>query len=196
MTENTTTTEPAAEAAVPAPAAPVRKRKHGLPAGKITPVQFRHLLVDKGHAPETLNSAQIYILTRSAKSNGMPVKHYDADGKAHDELQVDGAGNTTTRPGLDADEALEWWLNRPKRGAAKATAVKQSTTDEQAKKVWAATHAAGVEPTVEELEALKQVLDEPATPEAVSEPTAADFADAAEDEDDESIDVDETEEAE
>jgi hypothetical protein len=199
MSEESTTTE-AAAAPAPAPAtqAPPRKRKHKLPPGKITPVEFRHLLVDKGHAPDTLNSAQIYILTRSAKSNGMPVKHYDAEGNAYDDLQVDKSGNTITRPGLDADESLEWWLNRPKRGAAKPAAP-AGVSDEKAKEVWAATHPGGAEPTAEELEELKKVLDkadaQANTGVEVSEPTAADFQEAADDEDD-GIEVDEDEEAE
>jgi hypothetical protein len=202
VSENTETTAVQTAEATPASNAPPRKRKHKLPSGKITPVEFRHLLVDKGHAPDTLNSAQIYILTRSAKSNGMPVKHYDAEGKAFDDLQVDGAGNTVTRPGLDADEALEWWTNRPKRGEATAKKVKGGTTDEAAKKIWAATHEGEGEPTAEQLDALKKAIDEATSVKAaqensgveISEPTAADFAEAADDEDDdEGIDVDESE---
>jgi hypothetical protein len=99
------------------PAAPVKPRKHKLPDGWSTPVEFHHHLVDNGHAPATMNTAQIYILSRNAKSNGMPVKHFDAAGKEYDELQTNEHGHTTTRPGVKIDEATEWWINRPKRAA-------------------------------------------------------------------------------
>jgi hypothetical protein len=92
-----------------------KKRKHALPEGYITPVAFRHALVEKGHAGDNLSSAQIYILSRKASTNGMPVKHFDADGNAYDELQTNEAGETTTRPGLKLDEGLKWWVERPKR---------------------------------------------------------------------------------
>jgi hypothetical protein len=123
-----------AEAADPKP---VRKRKHKLPAGYVTPVEFRHMLVDEDLASDTLNSAQIYILSRSAKTNGMPVKHFDAAGNEYDELQTDSAGNTITRPGIAPEEGLEWWRNRPKRqpgGTKKAESKKEdgASADESA----------------------------------------------------------------
>jgi hypothetical protein len=108
-TEGATATEEA-------PARPKRKRKHNLPPGWITPVQFHHELVDRGLARETMSTAQVYIMSRAKKTNGMPVKHFDADGNEYDELQTDPVtGETTTRPGIKLDEGLEWWQNRPKR---------------------------------------------------------------------------------
>lgn len=128
------------------------KRKHDLPEGWITPVKFRHALVAEGLAGENLSSAQIYILSRKAASNGMPVKHFDKDGKQYDELQTHPiTGETTTRPGLKLDEGLEWWKNRPKRQvgqpkAAKAEKAEGATAAEKAEE-------AKAEEFAEELEA-------------------------------------------
>jgi hypothetical protein len=102
-----------------------QRRKHKVPDGYITPVEARHRLVEEGLAKGSLNSAQIYILSRAAKNNGMPVLHFDAEGNAHEERQVDEHGNATTRPGIswegndDLGSFKEWWVNRPKRQAGK-----------------------------------------------------------------------------
>lgn len=103
--------------------APKPKRKHKVPEGWMTPVEATHKLVDEGLAKPTLNSAQLYILSRNASSNGMPVRHFDAEGKAYDERQVDPiTQQATTRPGLhwdgiegDIGSFKDWWVNRPKR---------------------------------------------------------------------------------
>jgi hypothetical protein len=92
------------------------KRKHDLPEGYIAPVAFRHALVERGLAAESMSPVQIYSLARKASSNGMPVKHFDREGKTFDEIQTHPVtGATLTRPGLKLDEGLEWWQNRPKR---------------------------------------------------------------------------------
>jgi hypothetical protein len=63
-----------------------------------------------------MSPVQIYSLARKASSNGMPVKHFDKDGNAHDEIQLEpGTDKVLTRPGLKLEEGLEWWQNRPKR---------------------------------------------------------------------------------
>src|SRR6516165_3658564 len=96
MAEETQTQEPAQEQEAPRP-----KRKHKVRDGWITPVEATHRLVDEGLAKPTLNSAQLYILSRNAESNGMPVAHFDADGKRHKDRQVDAVtGQATTRPGI------------------------------------------------------------------------------------------------
>jgi hypothetical protein len=105
----------AAEPATEEKAATPQKRKFPLPAGYITPVAFRHALVEAGLAGDNLSSAQIYILSRKAATNGIPVKHFDRDGKEYDAIQTNAAGETLTRPGMKLDEGLEWWKNRPKR---------------------------------------------------------------------------------
>jgi hypothetical protein len=110
-----------------------KKRKHALPEGWITPVAFRHALVERELAGDNLSSAQIYILSRKAASNGMPVKHFNAAGEQFDDLQVHPiTGETLTRPGLKLDEGLDWWQNRPKRqpGQKKEKAEKAEGTAE------------------------------------------------------------------
>jgi hypothetical protein len=116
--------------------APVRQRKFKLPASKdpenplLTPVEFHHHLVDNGHAKPTMNTAQIYILGRAAKNNGMPFKHYDKDGTEYDELQTHPtSGETITRPGIPLKEGTEWWLNRPKRQAGGAKKDKEKGSE-------------------------------------------------------------------
>jgi hypothetical protein len=103
-----------------------KKSKHKVPDGWLTPVAARHKLVEEGLAPDTLNSAQLYILSRAAKSNGMPVKHFHEDGSVHNERIVDDNDNALTRPGfswegteLDGETVgsfRDWWVNRPARG--------------------------------------------------------------------------------
>ena|ERR1700733_1431022 len=122
MAEEATTTEPEK-------AAEKKPGKHKLPEGWMTPVAATHALKEGGHAPDKLNSAQLYILSRAAASNGMPVKHFDADGNMYDTLQTDADGKTTTRPGVhwdgndDAGSFREWWIARPARAAAKKEAA-------------------------------------------------------------------------
>src|SRR6185312_6603064 len=60
------------------------KRKPDLPDGWIAPVAFRHALVEKGLAAESMSPVQIYGLVRKAESNGMPVKHFDKEGNQYD----------------------------------------------------------------------------------------------------------------
>jgi len=108
------------------------KRKPDLPEGYIAPVAFRHLLVAEGLASESMSPVQIYGLVRKAKTNGMPVKHFDKEGNVFDEIQTHPVTNETlTRPGLVESEALEWWKNRPKRqpGQPKAEAESGATED-------------------------------------------------------------------
>ena len=106
------------------------KRKHDLPEGYIAPVAFRHALVDAGLAPESMSPVQIYGLVRKASSNGMPVKHFDREGTAHDEIQTHPiTGETVTRPGLKLDEGLEWWKNRPKHQPGQPRTAKKETTE-------------------------------------------------------------------
>jgi|SRR5215831_15036777 len=109
--------------------APRPQRKHKVPEGWITPVEATHRLVDEGLAKSTLNSAQLYILSRNASSNGMPVAHFDREGKRYEERQVDSVtGQATTRPalhwdGIEGDDGIgsfkDWWTNRPKRQPGK-----------------------------------------------------------------------------
>jgi hypothetical protein len=117
------------------------KRKFPLPEGYVTPVAFRHELVKQGLADEKLSSAQIYILSRKAANNGMPIKHFNRAGESFDTLQTHPeSGETLTRPGLKMDEGLDWWRNRPKRQPgqkkekeeAKGEAAEASTADETA----------------------------------------------------------------
>jgi hypothetical protein len=132
--QNEATAQPVQQPSAVAPATP-RKRKHRLPDGWIPPVEFRHMLVEEGLAPDTLNSAQIYILSRSAATNGMPVKHFDAAHNQYDTLQVDADGITITRPGIDPEAGREWWQNRPKRqpgGAKKVAETKEEPKEEGA----------------------------------------------------------------
>jgi hypothetical protein len=92
------------------------KRKPDLPDGYISPVAFRHKLVELRLAGESMSPVQVYGLVRKASSNGMPVKHFDKAGNMYDEIQTHPVTNETlTRPGLVEEEALKWWKNRPKR---------------------------------------------------------------------------------
>jgi len=106
-------------------------KKHKLPDGWITPVAARHRLVEEGLAKSTMNSAQIYILSRNAEKNGMPVKHFDAAGNQYDAIQIVD-GETTTRPGFQWDSLREWWTNRPKREAKAKTADDKKPTEDAA----------------------------------------------------------------
>jgi len=92
------------------------KRKPDLPDGYISPVAFRHKLVELGLANESMSPVQVYGLVRKASSNGMPVKHFDKAGNVYDEIQAHPLTNETlTRPGLIEEDALKWWKDRPKR---------------------------------------------------------------------------------
>jgi len=132
--------------------APKPQRKHKVPQGWITPVEATHMLVDGGLAKSTLNSAQLYILSRNATSNGMPVAHFDREGKRYEERQVDPVtGQATTRPalhwdGIEGEDGIgsfkDWWVNRPKRQPGQQ---KPATPEAQAQDI--------VDESVEEAEA-------------------------------------------
>jgi hypothetical protein len=83
--------EAAAEAAAGTPAQP--KTKVALPDGICTPVQFRHLLVREGLAPESLTTQDVYGWLK-AKRNPFPVA--DANG----------------RPGVQIAAGRAWYLAR------------------------------------------------------------------------------------
>jgi hypothetical protein len=91
--------------------------KHKLPEGLLTPVEATHRLKKEGLAPESLNSQLVYTKLKGAKTNKMPVRHYDAEGNTFDEPQVSTHGVVLTRPGFDWDELAEWWVNQPARGS-------------------------------------------------------------------------------
>jgi len=91
--------------------------KHKLPEGIITPVEATHRLKKEGLAPESLNSQLVYTKLKGAKTNKMPVRHYNAEGEAFDEPQVSEHGIVLTRPGFEWDELAEWWANQPARGS-------------------------------------------------------------------------------
>jgi hypothetical protein len=92
------------------------RRKPDLPEGYISPVAFRHKLVELGLAGESMSPVQVYGLVRKSASNGMPVKHFDKAGNMFDEIQTHSVTNETlTRPGLVEEDALKWWKDRPKR---------------------------------------------------------------------------------
>jgi len=88
--------------------------KHKLPEGIMTPVEAYHKLKKEGLAGSNLTSQLVYTKLNAAKKNGFPVKHYDAEGVAHDEpIEVDD--KKTTRPGIVWEELAEWWPNQPTR---------------------------------------------------------------------------------
>jgi hypothetical protein len=129
--------------------------KHKLPEGVITPVELHHRLkketnpeTKEPYAPQTLNSQLVYTLLKAAKTNGMPVKHYDAEGKAHDEPKVSEHGVVLTRPGFKWEEASHWWAHRPPKQSA-APKPAESANGEEAH----AKHAApSEEDELDELE--------------------------------------------
>jgi len=130
------------------------KRKFPLPEGFVPPVAFRHELVKQGLAGENLSSAQIYILSRKASSNGMPIKHFDRAGNQYDEKQDDPiTGETLTRPGLKMAEGLEWWKNRPKRQPGQKKEKKEGDAPATADADTASSEL--TDPTPEELAALE-----------------------------------------
>jgi hypothetical protein len=97
--------------------------KHKLPEGLLTPVEATHKLkkevnphTGEPYAPSTLNSQLVYTKLKGAKTNKMPVRHFDAEGNAFDEPQVSEHGVVLTRPGFDWDELAEWWHEQPARG--------------------------------------------------------------------------------
>jgi|SRR5579859_8037584 len=107
------------------------KRKHDLPEGYIAPVAFRHALVERGLAAESMSPVQIYSLARKASSNGMPIVHFDKDGKSYDEIQMHPVTREVlTRPGLKLDEGLAWWQNRPKRAPGQKKSDAENTETE------------------------------------------------------------------
>jgi hypothetical protein len=123
--------------------------KFNLPAGKVTPIQLKNELVKRGHAPADIKPQQFYTFVKNpGKQDPFPVKHYDEDGIEYDTAQVNpGETRAWTRPGLDMEAGVEWFLRRkertgtsgkpggtsgkPRDGQAPAAAVDgQVTTDE------------------------------------------------------------------
>jgi hypothetical protein len=111
--------------------AEAKTAKHKVPAGHITPVELTKKLKEtvnpatgKPYAEEKLSSQQVYTYLKAAETNGMPVKHFTADGTAHKAPQKDENDQVVSRPGFDEAEAFEWWANRPVRGAKKAETAK------------------------------------------------------------------------
>jgi hypothetical protein len=108
--------------------------KHRLPEGVITPVQVTHKLKEtvnpatgETYAKANLNSQLVYTLSKASKNNGMPVKHYDAKGKAHSDRVVED-NIVVTRPGFVWEELVEWWVNRPEKKAAAKSEEKDEET--------------------------------------------------------------------
>ncbi len=93
-------------------------QRFNLPEGKVTPIQLKNELVKRGHAPKDIKPQQFYTFVRNpGKQDPFPVKHYDEDGIEYDEAQVnDGETRAWTRPGLDLEEGVEWFLRRKQRG--------------------------------------------------------------------------------
>jgi hypothetical protein len=91
--------------------------RFGLPDGKVTPIQLKNELVKRGHAPKDIKPQQFYTFVKNpGKTDPFPVKHYDEDGIEYDEPQVnDGETRAWTRPGLDLEEGVAWYLRRQQR---------------------------------------------------------------------------------
>jgi hypothetical protein len=81
----------------------------------------------------------------------MPVLHFDADGNAFEERQVDEHGNATTRPGIswegndDIGSFKDWWVNRPKRQAGQKKEDKPSQDGEASDQIEEAADEAAAE---------------------------------------------------
>lgn len=125
-------TETSSDEAPAKPAKKSRKAKgtsdkpavNNLPYGVVTPVAFRHQMVQEGHAPESLRTQTIYDYVKHTRSNGFPVKHYPLTGEmnVYDEPQRDESGKATTRPGVLLAEGRDWLVAKTERDAAKAAA--------------------------------------------------------------------------
>jgi hypothetical protein len=126
---DTETGAPATETAA-APANATGNTRFPLPADVVTPIQLKSALVQQGHAPKDIKPQVFYTFVNAASSkqaDPFPVKHYEEDGTAHD-VKGGPDGTKVTRPGLNLEEGIKWFLRRKERLANKGTATEGSTS--------------------------------------------------------------------